>query len=74
MLTSDFVNLLDEELGLQIGVDDLSKSLDELSGWDSVYLLRLISVLERRYGRRIPLPEALAASDLGSILRLAGRT
>jgi acyl carrier protein len=72
MVRTDFIELLGEELGLQIRPADLDRSLDQLPGWDSVYLLRLSSALERRCGRRIPLPKMLAAGDLGSILQLVG--
>ncbi|MET0233304.1 MAG: phosphopantetheine-binding protein [Kibdelosporangium sp.] len=74
MLTeTEFVHLLDDELGLPIGPADLGRDIAEVAGWDSVYLLRLLGVLESRVGRPLPLPELLEIRTLRGIHRLAVR-
>lgn len=67
----EFVGLIRDELGLPLTVEDASRSLDELPGWDSVHLLWLLPTLERTTGRRIALPEVLAAANLREVYDLA---
>ena len=74
MLTeTEFLTLLDIELGLALSPDDLYKDVAEVAGWDSVYLLRLLSVLESRVGRSLPLAELLETRTLQGIHDLAVR-
>jgi acyl carrier protein len=74
MLTeTEFLALLDIELGLPVGPGDLHRDMAEVAGWDSVYLLRLLSVLESRIGRSLPLPELLETRTLQGIHQLAVR-
>jgi acyl carrier protein len=68
---ADFVVLLQEELGLEVCVEDVSAGFDEVPGWDSVHLLRLLTVLERETGRPISVPDVLDAPNLRYIYDLA---
>jgi acyl carrier protein len=69
----DFITLIQDELGLPVTAQDADRGLDQLSGWDSVYLITLLAVLERKTGRSIPLPAMLEASSLGDIYAVAVR-
>ena len=68
---SDFVQLLQDELGLAITSDDIGHAFDEIPGWDSAHLLQLLAVLERETGRQISLPQILEAPNLEHIFGLA---
>ena len=63
----DFVALVQDELGLDITAADLSRGLDEVAGWDSVYLLALATAAEQRTGRPVRLPDLLDAASLADI-------
>ena len=67
----DFVALVREEIGLPLELADLDRHFDELPGWDSVHLLQLLTVLEKKTGRRISLPAVLESSSLENIYALA---
>lgn len=67
---SDFVDLVRDELGLPVTVEDAELGFDELSGWDSMLLLWLVAILERSTGRRITVPDVLEAENLKSIYAL----
>ncbi|MFI9051375.1 phosphopantetheine-binding protein [Streptomyces sp. NPDC053427] len=67
----DFLALIRDELGIPVTADDIGRHFDEIAGWDSVYLLHLLTVLERETGRSISLPDVLASSDLESVYTLA---
>ncbi len=58
-------------MGLSVTVEDADRSLDELKGWDSVYLLWLLTLLERRTGRSVALADVLDAGSLEQIYRVA---
>lgn len=73
MTEAEFVELLDSELGIQLEITDLGKDVDELTEWDSVYLVRLLSVLESRTGNDIPFSELLETRTLGGVRELAVR-
>lgn len=70
MSTDDFLDLLRDELGLPVGPADLDRSLDEVPGWDSVHLIWLLSVLDRRIGHSIALPEAMTAGSLNGLYQV----
>jgi acyl carrier protein len=57
--TEEFRTLLEEELGLEIRAEDLDRPLDDFPDWDSVLLLRLVTVLESLVGGRIPVVDLL---------------
>jgi len=66
----DFIALVRDELGLEVHAGDGERSLDEIPGWDSVHLLWLLSIVERRTGRPVSLPDVLEARSLHSIYSL----
>ncbi|MFC4147276.1 acyl carrier protein [Micromonospora mangrovi] len=68
---AEFLVLLDDELGLDYAPADLDRDVDELPGWDSVYLWRLLTVLETRTGRPLPFDELLTTRTLEGLRRLA---
>ncbi|MDQ1050938.1 phosphopantetheine-binding protein [Streptomyces sp. V4I2] len=55
----EFRTLLEEELGLPIRPEDLDRPLDDFPDWDSVLLLRLVTVVENLVGRPIPVVDLL---------------
>ena len=67
----DFARLVRDELGLPLADDELTSDLDHVSGWDSLQLLRLVSALERRTGRRVPIASLMEARSLSAIHDLA---
>jgi acyl carrier protein len=67
----DFITLLRDEMGMPVSAGDAALSLDQVAGWDSVHVLSLLSVLERRTGRSLPLADVLEAGSLEDIYRLA---
>jgi acyl carrier protein len=67
----DFVELVRNELGLPVTAETVGVEFDHLGGWDSMHLLTLLTVLERRTQRRISLPDLLQASSLEQVYRLA---
>lgn len=68
---AEFLVLLDDELGLDYTPADLDRDVDELPGWDSVYLWRLLTVLEARTGRPLPFDELLTTRTLDGLRKLA---
>jgi acyl carrier protein len=72
MNRSAFAELINEEIGLDIGVDDLAVGFDKLPHWDSVHLLAMIVLLEKQSGRRLSLPDVLSAGNLEAIYELVG--
>ncbi|MFI9076352.1 acyl carrier protein [Streptomyces sioyaensis] len=69
----EFLTLLDDELSLRVNPEDLARDIDALPGWDSLHVLRLLSVLEARTGRTLALTEMLEARTLGCVLEMAAR-
>ncbi|MEV6802840.1 acyl carrier protein [Micromonospora rifamycinica] len=69
----EFADVLRDELGLSITDADLERHLDEVAGWDSVHLLSLLTILERRTMRQIPMVEILEAPTLRDIYLAATR-
>lgn len=63
----EFVELLQDEIGLPVTAADVDRDLDQVAGWDSVQLLTLLTALERVTGRSISLPDVLTAASLGGI-------
>ena len=66
-----FVDLVQAEVGLPVTAAHLDVPFDEVPDWDSLHLLRLATVLERRTGRTLSLPDVLDAGSLGALLELA---
>jgi len=67
----DFVTLVRDELSLPVTQETIGCDLDQIPGWDSVYLLFLLNVLEQSTGNRISVPQALEASSLSDLYSLA---
>jgi len=66
----DFLDLVRVELGLPLSPTDLRLDFDQLPGWGSVHMLRLLTAAERRTGRRLSLPDLLDARTLNQVFRL----
>ncbi|MBW4717861.1 acyl carrier protein [Saccharothrix obliqua] len=73
MLIDEFLRILRDDLGLYLSDTDVDLELRDVAGWDSVHLLSLCTLLERRTGRELSLPEVLTAPTLASIYHLAVR-
>ncbi|MFE2428506.1 acyl carrier protein [Streptomyces sp. NPDC059373] len=67
----EFIALIRDDLGLPVTVEDAGRRLHDLPGWDSIHLLRLVTVLEDRTGRSISVIDLLEAPSLESIYDLA---
>jgi hypothetical protein len=66
----DFVDLVRDELGLPITVDDVGRELHELPGWDSMHMLWLVARLEQETGRTVTVIDLLEAPNLQYIYGL----
>ncbi|NUK03401.1 acyl carrier protein [Streptomyces lunaelactis] len=67
----DLISLANEHLGTDLKPDDAGRELTELPCWDSVHLLRLVSLLETELGRQVPVAEMLEARSLSEIWTVA---
>jgi acyl carrier protein len=67
MSPDEFVRLVRDESGMTLEVQDLGTDLDELAGWDSVHLLKLLSALENASGAGLPVVSVLESRTLGEI-------
>jgi hypothetical protein len=67
----EFVRLLHDELGLAVTKENVADDWDDLPGWDSLYLLSLLGILERETKRPLSLPEVLEATSLQQVYVLA---
>jgi acyl carrier protein len=67
----DFIELVRRETGLDLTEDHAGLDLDQVPGWDSVYLLSLVVALERCTGRRLSMPDVLEARSLRDLCALA---
>lgn len=67
----DFIDLLTDEVGLPVTSEEARGDLDAVTGWDSVHLLTLLTVLERHTQRTLALPDVLKARSLADIYELA---
>ncbi|MEU6644638.1 acyl carrier protein [Saccharomonospora sp. NPDC046836] len=65
--TTAFLVLLRDEVGLQVTESDLDTRFDDLPGWDSVLLLKLLSAVEQATGRQAPMLAMLEATDLRGV-------
>ena len=68
---ADLAALIRDQMGIPVTEADMTCSLTQLPGWDSVHLLWLHTVLEHATGRQILMPDLLEAPDLASIYELA---
>ena len=67
----DFLAILRDELGLQVSTQHAGLNLDQVTDWDSVYLLSLLTILERRTGRSLQLADMLEAVTLEEMYAVA---
>lgn len=67
----DLISLANEHLGTDLEPEDAGRELTELPSWDSVHLLRLVSLLERELGRPVPVAEMLQARSISEIWTVA---
>jgi acyl carrier protein len=67
MTAEEFVRLVRDESGISIRIEDLETDFDHLTGWDSVFLLKLLSALENATGGQLPVTEVLESRTLGAI-------
>ncbi|MER5502625.1 MULTISPECIES: acyl carrier protein [unclassified Streptomyces] len=64
---ADFLGLIRDELGLVLTEEEAGADFDALPAWDSVHLLRLVGLVERETGRRVPVAGVLRARSLREI-------
>lgn len=62
-----FLVLLRDETGLEVSAADLDTPFDDLPGWDSVMLLKVLGAAERATGRKAPMLAVLEATDLRGV-------
>lgn len=67
----EFLAILRDELGLQVSTQHAGLKLDQVADWDSVYLLSLLTILERRTGRSLQLADMLEAATLEEMYAVA---
>lgn len=65
----DFLHLVRDELVLPLAADDLDRDLDRVVSWDSIHVLALVTAVERRTGRRVPVGRLLEERTLRGIYR-----
>jgi acyl carrier protein len=68
--TEQFIGILRDLVGFPVGPEELDTAFDQLPGWDSVYLLKLVTSMERETGLRLPVARVLEARSLGEVLAL----
>ncbi|MFJ1969316.1 phosphopantetheine-binding protein [Streptomyces sp. NPDC087903] len=68
-----FRTLLQEELGLLVEAEDLDRPLDDFADWDSVLLLRLVTVVEALVGGRVPVVDLLETRTFRQMYEVVGR-
>ncbi|WP_419992804.1 acyl carrier protein [Streptomyces boninensis] len=66
----DIVGLFRDDLGVELTAREADVELDDLPGWDSMNLLRLIMLVEQGTGRRLPLPDVLQARTVRQLHHL----
>jgi hypothetical protein len=66
----EFVALIRDELGLPLSVADADRELADLPGWESIYLIWLVTILEQRTGRNVSVIDLLEAPNLTYIYAL----
>ncbi|ORI13644.1 hypothetical protein BJI47_23090 [Rhodococcus sp. 1168] len=71
MTKERFVELVRTESGLEITEFGLSTPFDGVAGWDSMYLLKVITVVEAEIGRPLSVVRAMESKCLDDIYRVA---
>jgi hypothetical protein len=67
----DFAVFVRDTIGLPVTAEDMRRDLDQVSGWDSIHLLWLVTALERDHGRTVSVPDVVKAATLAEIYELA---
>jgi acyl carrier protein len=67
----EFACLVRKELGIPLADEDLAADLDRLPEWDSLYMLKLVTAIERSTGRKLVVGRVLEARSLNAIYELA---
>ncbi len=67
----NFLTLVNAEIGLNLGKEDIGRDFDQLAGWDSLHLLTLLTALEQATGHSVSMPDVLEATNLEDIYDLA---
>lgn len=70
MNVEEFLALVETELGLPVRPGDVDTDFDDLPRWDSVYLLKLLTAIERVLDHRIPVARLLETRTLGMVHEL----
>ncbi|WP_030692731.1 hypothetical protein [Streptomyces globisporus] len=63
----DFLLLLHDEFSIDLRERGAGTDLADVPEWDSVLLLQLLTLLEERTGRRLPIRPLLEARTFGQI-------
>jgi acyl carrier protein len=63
----DLVDLIQDVLELPITEEDINTNFDDLGGWDSLHLLRLITSIESQIGKRVSVPAMMKARNIREI-------
>lgn len=71
MTVDEFLTIVGTECGVLVRPGDLSTDFDELQGWDSLNLLKLLVALEAATGRRLTVSRFFETRSLADVLRLA---
>jgi acyl carrier protein len=64
---TDLVYLIQDVLELPIAEQDINTPFDQLGGWDSLGLLRLITSIEIRTGKKVSVLSMLQARNIKDI-------
>ncbi|MER5641285.1 acyl carrier protein [Kitasatospora sp. NPDC002227] len=68
--TGDFIRIVRDELDLPLASADLERDFDQVVHWDSMHMIRLVAVLERETGRRLPIGKLLMQRSLRDVYEL----
>ncbi|PXY23748.1 acyl carrier protein [Prauserella sp. PE36] len=67
-----FLELVRDEVGLELAEPDLDTAFDDLEGWDSVMMLKLLGAVEQATGRPAPMMAFLEATSLRGVHAVIG--
>ncbi|GAA2077489.1 hypothetical protein GCM10009801_33630 [Streptomyces albiaxialis] len=66
-----FARVVNDELGVDFGPDELTADFDDLPQWDSLFLLKVVTAVESELNRSVPVGKVLEARTLKEIYDLA---
>ncbi|MFG2648278.1 acyl carrier protein [Streptomyces sp. NPDC048436] len=67
----DYLGILRDLVGFPVTPEELGTPFDQLNGWDSVHLLKLVTVIERETQVRLPVTRVLEARSLNEVFGMA---